>query len=222
MAYLLVGEVYSEKIKSNTITCLKWQDKREVNMISTFHSDDVVAINRRTRSAAHGVETISKPVMIHDYNQHMGGVDKSDQLILYYGFPHRSMKWWKRIFFHLVDVSLVNARVLYNMATPTKPLSQLEFQLAVVSGLLKNHDPVRVDRRHLAPTRVLPLRLQERAFPEPIPSDTPYGGRPQCEVCRSRKIKRAQTQYRCKSCLTPLHLYPCFEAYHTKLQYNQW
>ena len=33
----------------------------------------------------------------------------------------------------------------------------------------------------------LPLRLTERPFPEPIPSDTPHGGRPRCEVCRSIK-----------------------------------
>ena len=121
---LLVGEIYSEKIENDTITCLKWQDKREVNMLSTFHSDDMIDVRRRTRSAADGVEMISKPVMIHSYNQNMGGVDKSDQLILYYGFPHRSIKWWKHVFFHLVDLSVVNASILYNIASP-KPLSQL-------------------------------------------------------------------------------------------------
>ena len=213
---LLAGEVYSEKIENDTIICLKWQDKREVNMLSTFHSDDMVEVRRRTRSVANGV---NKPIMIHSYNQHMGGVDKSDQLILYYGFPHRSIKWWKRVFFHLLDLSVVNASILYNIASP-KPLSQLEFRLALVAGLLKNHRPAHIDRRHLVPTSQLPLRLTERAFPEPIPTDTPYGGRPQCEVCRAKKIKRSQTQYRCKFCLTPLHSYPCFEVYHTKLHYN--
>ena len=188
-------------------------------MLSTFHSNDMTDVRRRTRSAADGVEMISKPVMIHSYNQNMGGIDKFDQLILYYGFPHRSIKWWKCVFLHLLDLSVVNASILYNIASP-KPLSQLEFRLAVVAGLLKDH-PAHMDKRHLVPASQLPLRLTERAFPEPIPTDTPYGGRPQCEVCHARKVKRSQTQYRCKFCLTPLHLYPCFEIYHTKLHYNQ-
>ena len=33
---------------------------------------------RRTRTVTERVETVQKPVMIDDYNLHMGGVDKSD------------------------------------------------------------------------------------------------------------------------------------------------
>ena len=69
---------------------------------------------------------------------------------------------------------MVNASILYNIASP-KPLSQLEFRLAVVAGLLKDHHPAHMDKRHLVPASQLPLRLTERAFPEPIPTDTPYG-----------------------------------------------
>ena len=32
---------------------------------------------------------IKKPVMIDEYNKYMGGVDLSDQMILYYGYSHR-------------------------------------------------------------------------------------------------------------------------------------
>ena len=35
------------------------------------------------RSITEGVETIKKPVLIDDYNLHMGGVVESDQLVLY-------------------------------------------------------------------------------------------------------------------------------------------
>ncbi len=40
-----------------------------------------------------------KPVVVHDYNQHMLGVDKLDQLASYYSFLHKSVKWWRRVFF---------------------------------------------------------------------------------------------------------------------------
>ena len=61
-----------------------------------------------------GTEVIKKPKVVEDYNQYMGGVDKSDQLVLYYGFAHRRVKWWERAFFHLMDLCLVNAHILYN------------------------------------------------------------------------------------------------------------
>ena len=64
-------------------------------MISTFHTNDMVQIQQRSRSATGGVEEINKPLVVVDYNKHMGGVDRSDQLVMYYGFPHRSVKWWK-------------------------------------------------------------------------------------------------------------------------------
>ena len=35
-----------------------------------------------------------------------------DQLIIYYGYSHRQVKWWRRVFFHLLDLSIAN-EVLY-------------------------------------------------------------------------------------------------------------
>ena len=110
---------------------------------------------------------------------------------LYLAF--RSKRWWKRVFFHLIDVSVANALVLYNK-TSVKKMS---------------------DRRHFAPLTDLPLRLSERPFPERIPEslESTSKGRPSCEVCRARG-KRSQTRYRCKICLTPLHMENCLEIYH--------
>ena len=53
----------------------------------------------------------------------MGEVDQSDQLVMYYGYVHRQTKWWKRVSlvnFHLVDLSLVNASILYNCVNEKK------------------------------------------------------------------------------------------------------
>ena len=52
--------------------------------------NDMIEKQCRTRVVTEGVETVQKLVMIDDYNLHMGGVDKSDQLVLYYGYSHRS------------------------------------------------------------------------------------------------------------------------------------
>lgn len=36
----------------------------------------------RMKASEIGLEIIKKPKMIEDYNQHMGGVDKSDQQVI--------------------------------------------------------------------------------------------------------------------------------------------
>ena len=48
------------------------------------------------------------------------------------------MKWWKRVFFHLVDLSLVNACILHNIAAE-KPMTRLDFRLAVTKELLEQN-----------------------------------------------------------------------------------
>eukprot|EP00731_Ephydatia_muelleri_P022395 Em0014g986a len=86
------GDVYSEKV--GQVLCLKWKDKRDVLLLSTIHDDvAMVDILRRSRTVAGGIERIQKPKVIDDYNQHMGGVDQSDQLEMYYGYAHRQTKW---------------------------------------------------------------------------------------------------------------------------------
>ena len=34
------GDTYCETIKNGLVTCLKWQDKREVKLLSTFHTGE--------------------------------------------------------------------------------------------------------------------------------------------------------------------------------------
>ena len=74
-ANLQKGETQS--ICDDGILSLKWRDKRDVLMLSTFHDDTMVGKSRRSKTAVGGVETIQKPRVVEEYNQFMGGVDKS-------------------------------------------------------------------------------------------------------------------------------------------------
>ena len=94
---------------------LKWMDKREVMMLSTIHDDSFVT-KRRSRTAIDGQEDILKPLVVEEYNRHMGGVDTGDLLQSYYGFSHCTVKWWRWLFFHLIDLAIVNAYILYLMS----------------------------------------------------------------------------------------------------------
>ena len=137
-----------------------------------------------------------------------------DQLLLYYGFSHRSVKWWKSVFFHLLDLSIVNSHILFKAATGSK-MTRLDFRSSVAMSLLEGLEHPR--NHHVVSATEIPLRLTERAFPEPIP----YKGRVDCKVCSDRSVgQRHQTGYRRKLCHTALHLYPCFEWYHTLKNYT--
>lgn len=90
------------------LLAVKWKDVRDVYMLSSKHK--VVLLQHHARGAHEKV----KPAAVLDYNLHKLGVDRSDQLISYYGFSRKSIKWWKKLFFHFLDLTIANAYILYN------------------------------------------------------------------------------------------------------------
>ena len=161
---------------------LKWKDKRVVSMLSTIHYDTMISKECRNQQTPGGVETIRKPLIIKDYNQYMGGVDKSDQLVVYYGLRRSSKKWWKRVFLHLMELTMVNTYILYCYNTPKKErITHLKFRLDVAKALLEAVHPVPALRYQPPPDAAnVVLRLTGCHFPEPA------GGRPDCKVCSDR------------------------------------
>ena len=189
------------------VTGVKWMDKRPVAVISTIHDSSMVTVNRRSRHAQGGVEALCKPVMINEYNKYMGGVDIADQLVTYYGFQHCSKKWWKRVFFHLLDVTMVNAFVIYKSSRHHK-VTHLAFMVDVVKGLLqKSGTDLGIEGNF--PGTMTPFGLIGRNhFPEPT------GKKLDCCLCSNRRTKRKQSSYQCESCKVTLCIYPCFRNYH--------
>jgi hypothetical protein len=45
----------------------------------------------------------------------MGGVDRADQYCGCYGFTRRSYRWWKKLFFWLMEVADVNSYIVYSL-----------------------------------------------------------------------------------------------------------
>ena len=56
-----------------------------------------------------GQQVIQEPQCIQERNSYMymGGVNKAGQLVKYYGCNNVSKKWWKRVCFHMLDMTLV-------------------------------------------------------------------------------------------------------------------
>ena len=219
-AKLKKGEVTSSEVEKGMLA-LRWIDKRAVTMLSTLHDDSMVTKRRRSRLATDGIEDVQKPVMVEQYNTYMGGVDKADQLLSYYGFSHRTVKWWRRAFFHLFDNAIVNAYILYRLLVqPGRKLDHKHFRIELAKQLLGSaesdthiHRPSRMNA--LPP----PARLTERHFPAKVPPCA--SGRlsqPVCVVCSNKKGRgKKRTTFCCKQCKLPMCPVPCFELYHTKL-----
>jgi hypothetical protein len=58
-------------------------------------------------------ESVNKPKIVTDYNQYMSGVDIADQLMVYYACGRRMLKWYKRVFWRLIEHVLINAYILF-------------------------------------------------------------------------------------------------------------
>ena len=58
-------------------------------------------------------EPIKKHDLVHQCNCYMRGVDCNDQLLKYSAFNRRTLKWWKKVLFCLLDVTMVNVYVLH-------------------------------------------------------------------------------------------------------------
>lgn len=61
---------------SVNMLAIKWQDKKDVFMISTMHREEFVNVPKHWKQ-----EIVEKPVCVHDYNKLMGAVDKTDMVI---------------------------------------------------------------------------------------------------------------------------------------------
>ena len=56
-------------------------------MLSTWHYSESETITRTVRGGRH--EEVDKPVVINDYTEHMGPVDKADHFCSSYSFSRK-------------------------------------------------------------------------------------------------------------------------------------
>lgn len=86
-----------------------------VNLLTTAHGPKGATwVHRRVKEQGRWRQKlVRKPGAINDYNTYMGGVDKSDQLLARYNVLHKTRKWWKTLFFHLIDVAVVNSYIIF-------------------------------------------------------------------------------------------------------------
>ena len=95
------------------ITAIRWLDNKPVTLLSTFAGCEPASEVTRWNAQKVAHEKVTCPTIVAVYNKHMGGVDLFESLIGLYRIRLRSKKWYHQIFFHLLDMTVINARLFY-------------------------------------------------------------------------------------------------------------
>jgi len=93
-----------------------WYDNRQVNQLSTFAGTNPVGKARQWFKSEKIFKDNDCPHVVTIYNKYMGGVDLMDSIMGLYIIRKKSRKWYHRIFYHLLDMSVANAWLLYRRA----------------------------------------------------------------------------------------------------------
>ena len=135
----------------------------------------------------------------------MKGVDKGNQLIIYYELSRYIHKWWKRIFLHLIDISIVKFFIIYKKYKFNEGITQKQFILDIVRVILKIYD-VSITNK---------WNISYEAMYYPIMTNN----RKSCKNCSESKLyitnKTAITFYFCNICKVHLCI-DCFPKYHER------
>lgn len=206
-----------EFYRAEELLALTWMDKREVTMLTTMHTasmEDTGKVDRVTN------RPIRKPKVVLDYNKYMGGVDCSDMLTNTYADAQKSIKSYKKLVFHLTDLSVTNAFIMFKSVTGNS-ISHVAFVKEIAKFLisvqcLSRPIPKRPGRQSIEIISQLQFRHSNHWPCEIQPKEGAKKLKPTkiCLVCSSRN-KRSETRYECKACKVALHIDSCFEAYHT-------
>lgn len=162
------------------------------------------------------------PTAILTYNKFMGGVDLFDQHRAYYTVGRQSRKWWRYLFWFLLEAVLINSFIIFRASNSPLPkkgkqLDSLFFRLAVYDGLVKNNVLSRRQRQQ-------PDAYLGRAISDPTEHQVmKMSGRAKnCVLCqkegrRTEKGRGVQSTFGCTLCHVNLCKGQCFARFHAQL-----
>ncbi len=211
-------------VRHSHVLALQWVDCKPVSILTTLYSaNDKVSCKRKVKKNGVFSEVIlPQPLAIHEYNQFMNGVDRSDQMLAFYNVGRKCYKWWKTLFFHLIDITVVNSFLLFQTYRDQEPdmealhrpakYALVDFREALVRQLLgwpEYDDPPVYEKS-------VPGESQFETGHMPEVSEF----RRNCVVCyrEGRGQKRISTYCGAPQCRKFLHIQPgmnCFKTWHS-------
>lgn len=86
----------------------RWQDKREVRFLTIIHDSEVAESSKTIWETREKLKNHS----VLNYDANMGAVDIGDVELSFNVTARKCMKWYEKLFFHLLDITIRNAHVL--------------------------------------------------------------------------------------------------------------
>jgi len=121
----------------------------------------------------------------------MGGVHLADMKRLYCKTQlHGPRRSWIRIFFYYLDISILNAAILYGKTNGKATINLFHMKAQLVDHILNT-----IVRKEVIPvqlTGILPKHYLKRVFER--------HGRRRCALCLDQGVKDAKTQSVCVGC----------------------
>lgn len=162
------------RIDGVDVSSVIWKDNRCVHFLSTFTGKEPELTVRRYERKTKTHVQINCPEVVKFYNEHMGGVDLMDSHLGRFAITLKCRKWYFRLYYHLMDLSMINAWVLYKTIMKLKNpeanvMCQKKFRIEVIECLCRmgkstpkrgrpsqDIQPELVKRQKRAPKLVLP------------------------------------------------------------------
>ncbi|XP_039291681.1 piggyBac transposable element-derived protein 3-like [Nilaparvata lugens] len=122
------SDEYITVFDDTPVSIVLWHDNQVVTLGSTLCGalpmDKIRRYDRKNKT----FHEIPCPKIVKVYNKHMGGVDLMDAHIGRHHISMKSKKWYFRLFYHLVDMAVVNSWILFSAKQNGKKMSQKEFR----------------------------------------------------------------------------------------------
>ena len=214
---------------NSNIVIIRWMDNGVVQLISNHIGKEDGTQAQRWSAKEKKFVTIPRPLMVEEYNMHMGGVDLCDMLMALYRITLRSTKYYMHIVYYCIGLSVINGWLLYRrhcmqLGIPSKDeMPLITFQSMVANALTHAGKSTHLKRGRPSITPPPKKKTKTHAVATPI-NDVRYddvGHVPDFEEKqqRCRHFPKGYSAVRCLKCKVPLCFVRgrnCFKNFHSK------
>ena len=211
--------IKNSKLKKGESVCaykdnlfdMKWKDKKDISLMNT--NQDEVMIKKECQE-----QSIKKSKVAINYNKTMGSVDVSDAYpVRYQSARKRLKKYYLNHFQHMLDICCQNSYLLY--VKMNGKISRMEFQVRLIENMISKYRTSEVTPSGRPPRSAPPTRINAPHYPKFIPfKDAKRKSYRRCTVCFKNGGRR-ETKFICAQCNVALCAAPCFERYHTLVDF---
>lgn len=158
---------------SQGVMMRKWIHKKDVAFISTDFKNNVIL------SKNHYSKEQLEPESISNYNRFMSGIKKQNQMMGYYPFIRKTVRWYKKIDIHIIQILLIISFYLYNQYHVRPKISLYDYCLSLLVKLIPKYPK--------------PRNLSSNVFYIPISHSNGKNQRTirkRYQLCYSKKLKK--------------------------------